>query len=172
MSRRAPQARRRVYFRRPMVESCDVSPVDACTRTPWPIAVSLEHELSGQLSPKHPALDALVSSTDELYLALQELPKYSTDFDDILIPLLDFVRRSSAGSLSAHQQAHRVFDKACAVVEVFAAALSDPRATSSHHTLLRPIKELIVFPGDNMCGTKHAFLAKLRGEYFPRAPAG
>jgi hypothetical protein len=141
-------------------------------RNPWPVYVSLEHELSELLSPKYPALDALSRSTDQLYDALRLLPKYSTEFDDILIPLIEYVRRHSSLDQTDQQRSKRVFERSCALIEVFAAALSDPVATSSHHTLLRPIKELIVFPGVPTCTAKKTFLTKLRQDYFPRAPCG
>ncbi|CUG93745.1 Hypothetical protein, putative [Bodo saltans] len=150
----------------------ELSAAEYEAREPWPVYVSLEHELSDLLSPKYPALDALSSSTDIIYDTLCRLPKYSTELDDILIPLVEYIRRHSSVNQTRQQQMKRVFAKSCSVVEVFAAALSDPAAASAHHTLLRPIKELVVFPGEATCPTKQAFLSKLRRDYFPRAPCG
>lgn len=150
----------------------ELSPAEVGLRDPWPVTVSLATELSSHLSPKYPALDALVDCVEDLRSELSTLSKYSTDFDDIVVPLVQFIRLHSAESLSPRQKSRRLFEKVCTLLDVFAACLSDVSASSAHHSLMRPIKELIVFPGDITCPYKRMFLMKLRCDYFPRAPQG
>lgn len=136
----------------------------------WPVVVSLELELSLPWVPHYVALDTLFQHRDTAVReAFTSLAPFDTSLDDVVLPLVTFVQqRSSRVGLSARQMKLGILRHSLMLLETIAEALVTGD-TSRHHTLLRPIKELIAVPGD-LCAIKREHLTRLRSQFFPGAP--
>lgn len=142
-----------------------------CDRTPHPLYCRLRDELDAaflqQVVPQFVALDALyrMRGGEELRVYFQRCGKYDTGADDIVVSLVEFIRRSSSHTLSQRVVRMDVLPKAITGLQAIAETLVDGEL-SQHHTLLRLVKDLLAFPGP-LCRAKSERLAHMSTTLFP-----
>lgn len=135
----------------------------------WPVNADLGLELSLPLVPRYVVLQSLLYSESAVRESVRDAAKYDVHLDDIVVPLVEFLRRHSSRSLSRRLRAQQVYENACRLLEILAEELCT-HASSAHHSLLRPIKDLFAFPGD-VCEWKLKLLSVIQRRLFPTVPS-
>lgn len=124
--------------------------------------MTLVQELSAEWSPSYRSLNHLWEHRVEFALACSQRSFMDTSADRTLFPLLAFVQGRHEANLSKRQHVLRILPMCLDIV------LAVVQALRKGHPLLRPIKEMIVFPGV-LDSCKRRYLLDM-ARYFPSLP--
>ena len=122
--------------------------------------MTLVQELSAEWSPTYHSLTHLWEHRDDFAAGCAKRSFCDTSADRAIFPLIAFVKARHQDNLSRRQQALRILPMCCEILLSVASSLTDG------HPLLRPIKELVVFPGV-LDACKRQYLFKIANSSFP-----